>query len=277
MIILMPVIAGGIILIRTSVRLIVRAFGSLENSHISTEDFVQWTIKPLAGLLIWRKILVRVIGSSFSGSIALATFGALLWPLILAMAFIYNSEADRKSFLKIKEAFVAIEIASIIAGSLLGAVGGGIIGFVLGIIKVCRRTARLAGIHSPYQRIRSGTIFSVIQSGAIAALLLGLIHAVIWLLPGTSMSSRRDALQGGILASLFFGCCGFLRTPLFKHSVLRICLALQRSMPLRYSRFLTYATDLNILEREGGQWRFRHQILQDHFCNRLQDIGLIKE
>jgi hypothetical protein len=53
---------------------------------------------------------------------------------------------------------------------------------------------------------------------------------------------------------------------MFKHWMLRICLTLEGSMPLRYADFLSYATELRILEKDGGQWRFRHQILQDYFA-----------
>ena len=60
---------------------------------------------------------------------------------------------------------------------------------------------------------------------------------------------------------------GLLRTPIFKHLVLRTCLSLEGAIPFRYARFLKYVTDLSILEQEGGQWRFRHPILQAHFAS----------
>ncbi|HEX8354932.1 MAG TPA: hypothetical protein VF611_18640, partial [Pyrinomonadaceae bacterium] len=66
--------------------------------------------------------------------------------------------------------------------------------------------------------------------------------------------------------TLPFGLLGLFRTPMFKHWMLRICLTLEGSMPLRYADFLSYATELRILEKDGGQWRFRHQILQDYFA-----------
>jgi len=39
-------------------------------------------------------------------------------------------------------------------------------------------------------------------------------------------------------------------------------------MPLRWVSFFKYATSARILEQDGGQWRFRHQILQDYFAGR---------
>ena len=37
-------------------------------------------------------------------------------------------------------------------------------------------------------------------------------------------------------------------------------------MPLRDVEFLRYATEQRILQQDGGQWRFRHQNLQDYFA-----------
>lgn len=58
---------------------------------------------------------------------------------------------------------------------------------------------------------------------------------------------------------------GLLITGLFTHLMLCICLKWEKKLPLRWVRFFKYATDERILEQDGGQWRFRHQILQDYF------------
>jgi DNA replication protein DnaC len=58
-----------------------------------------------------------------------------------------------------------------------------------------------------------------------------------------------------------------LNTPLFRHFVLRFCLYLEGSIPMKYATFLDYAAEARILEKDGGQWRFRHQTLQEYFAN----------
>jgi hypothetical protein len=56
-------------------------------------------------------------------------------------------------------------------------------------------------------------------------------------------------------------------SPLFRHWVLRIILAQEGAMPLRYVTFLDYAAEIRILEKDGGHWRFRHQYLQEYFAS----------
>jgi len=59
-----------------------------------------------------------------------------------------------------------------------------------------------------------------------------------------------------------------LLTSFFYHFLLRLALYLEKKMPLRWVSFFKYATSARILEQGGGQWRFRHQILQDYFARR---------
>jgi len=59
----------------------------------------------------------------------------------------------------------------------------------------------------------------------------------------------------------------FFDSPLFYHFILNYCLWKEKSMPFPMVPFFTYCTKLRILETDGGSWRFRHQMLQDYFCN----------
>jgi len=49
-------------------------------------------------------------------------------------------------------------------------------------------------------------------------------------------------------------------------NTLRIALSLEKKAPLKYVQFLEATTKARILEKDGGQWRFRHQLLQDYFA-----------
>lgn len=69
----------------------------------------------------------------------------------------------------------------------------------------------------------------------------------------------------GLLGGVFMG---IVVTAFFKHLILRLCLFLEKKLPLQFVHFLQYATQARILEQDGGQWRFRHQILQDYFAER---------
>jgi len=58
-----------------------------------------------------------------------------------------------------------------------------------------------------------------------------------------------------------------LYSPLFDHLILNFMLWKERSIAFPIVPFLNHCTSLRILETDGGSWRFRHQILQDYFCN----------
>ena len=51
-----------------------------------------------------------------------------------------------------------------------------------------------------------------------------------------------------------------------RHFVLRAQLAFGGFAPFRYVPFLEYATALLFLERNGGAYRFRHDLLQRYFA-----------
>jgi len=56
------------------------------------------------------------------------------------------------------------------------------------------------------------------------------------------------------------------KTAIIWHCILRLCLYFEGAMPLKYATFLDYAAEARVLEKDGGQWRFRHQNLQEYFA-----------
>jgi len=132
-------------------------------------------------------------------------------------------------------------------------------GFFTVLSFICRRISWFAKLSKPYQRLQAGILFNVLKmGGSLGAFAVGLAlsgwREVNWIFP---------------LALFIVGLLlGFSLTSLYSHCVLRLCLTLEGSMPLKYVSFLRYATDLRVLEQEGGQWRFRHQNFQDYFAAR---------
>jgi hypothetical protein len=133
---------------------------------------------------------------------------------------------------------------------------GMVIGFLLGVFRACRTIAGFAKIRSPYQRLTAGIVFNVFQIVIVGAVVTGILLVPRWI------------ITDPYFTVLGFGLLGLFRTPIFRHMVLRICLRAESAMPLRYASFLNYGADLRLLERDGGQWRFRHHILQLYFLNR---------
>lgn len=106
-------------------------------------------------------------------------------------------------------------------------------------------------IASPYQRFKQSFWFNTLRM------------IVVFSCIGLTFNELTPKL---FLISICLGIyTGIVTTPLFFHLLLRLCLRIENKIPLRYVHFLNYAVKLQILEKTGGQWRFRHQILQNYF------------
>lgn len=67
-----------------------------------------------------------------------------------------------------------------------------------------------------------------------------------------------------------------ITSPLFEHYLLRFLLFFESKTPLFYRRFLNKVSDTGIMEKEGGQWRFRHQFIYDNIANNYQKTIITK-
>lgn len=138
------------------------------------------------------------------------------------------------------------------------------ISLLASLIALSQSFSQFAQIEHPYQRLRAGIISNSLQLIIIISPIVGLAFIM-----KESMTTRNILFYIGIT---LLGCTGteFLRGPFYRHCILRLCLRYEGAMPLKYTTFLNYAVSLRILEKDCGQWRFRHQNLQDHFaklCN----------
>lgn len=109
-------------------------------------------------------------------------------------------------------------------------------------------------IKAPYQRLLAGLRFHIVEP-----LILGTLFT-LFLTHQLNMPAYLILI--GCLLNTFMG---LTTTPLFRHLILRLGLYIEGQIPLKLATFLDYAADARILEKDGGQWRFRHQNLQDYF------------
>jgi hypothetical protein len=143
-------------------------------------------------------------------------------------------------------------------GSLVAA---SVLGLFIGTREIVREVSYFVKVDSPYQRLKAGFI----EKSLIAAFVCLLMNAL-----SLSVNYNESILDNAPLLaySLIGGAIiGFSSTPLFRHFILRLCLCLEGAMPLKYATFLDYAWKARILEKDGGQWRFRHQTLQAYFAD----------
>lgn len=250
-----------VVFLYLSIRGAVGILGGVAVSNIVTEEFTKWTLVPLRRLGTWRDILLRVVSA--------AVIGGFIGSVLLGVGLLIGmrteivdgkSAATSNIFLDL----VAYGIMGVALGGVSGAALGGTIGVFLSIVGACRKVVGFAKIKSPYQRLNAGIVFKMLELAVVGASIMCLLYFRMLIFTNHGITIQRVGAL--IVVAIIFGLIGMFRAPLFKHAILRICLTFEGAMPLRYAGFLNYATELHFLERDGGQWRFRHQILQDYFA-----------
>ncbi len=150
-------------------------------------------------------------------------------------------------------------------GLVFGLTGGLTYGLIRDLIKKVFVITTFSTVESPYHRLRSDVLFQIIKFTIVSALALCVAFFTLNYFNISTISW--DALLI-IVVIIVIALISPLFTSFSKHFVLRLALYLEKKMPLRWVSFFRYATSARILEQDGGQWRFRHQILQDYFAER---------
>ena len=141
-----------------------------------------------------------------------------------------------------------------------------------------KKTKDYTEISYPYQRLRARNLIVILKAILIVffimlPLMIPPFIEDVW--PVLRNQTNQIILLsivffviGQILSSFLAGTVyGILVTPFIKHFVLRTTVWWEGHAPLRYAAFLDEMAKARILEKDGGQWRFRHQNLQDHLAN----------
>lgn len=229
--------------------LIVGLFGRYFNWGQTTEDIRQWNLSNALTKQAWTNIVkfsLNAIGRGAKYGLIFGSFSGLIASLS-------------------KQQFDPLFI-SIVGGALIGSLGGLCYGLITGFFNEIR-SKDFSETRSPLQKLRRGLIFTPFKWMLILSS-ASFVFAY-FLLPEKAPAGNPPGI---FIVILIFGILGliigFLLTSFFKHFILRYCLFIEGSIPLRYEAFLNYATKLRILERDSGTWRFRHQILQDYFADK---------
>ena len=213
------------------------------DQNFTTKDLRQWKFSKLGSMRAWINTGKFLVNGLFKG---------LKYGFIIGLAFGVLTSVGAGSL----ERFMFF----LILGPVMGLTGGLCFGLVAGLLDQVSTISDFVQTSNPLQKLRSGLLLHAVSWSIVLSLTL---FAFIF---------RGSLIQKAISFVLYLAVLaltvGAVSTPFFKHIVLRYCLTRQEgAIPLRYVAFLNYATRLRILERDGGQWRFRHQILQDHFAD----------
>ena len=115
-------------------------------------------------------------------------------------------------------------------------------------------------VKDPYQRLRGSLVSNIMRS------VFTCVVCIAALIVAYSNHPWTYALLKSILLGSMCGISYSLaRSPLIEHFILNYCLHLEKAMPFPYVKFLNYCTELQILGKDGGSYRFRHQILLEYY------------
>lgn len=96
---------------------------------------------------------------------------------------------------------------------------------------------------------------------------LGVLFGILFWLLGLGFVGMLIGIVLGVLeGSRFYGI-----TPVFKHYILRLLLALHHLLPLRLVPFLEAMRERILMQRAGGHYRFIHRTLQEHIAALTDD------
>jgi len=119
----------------------------------------------------------------------------------------------------------------------------------------------------PNQGIRRSARNSLVLGLLVFAPLGGLVGLGVGLVVGPE-----NGLVAGPLVGLFGGCFACLKAggeACMKHLTLRLVLARSGLAPWGYARFLDYAAEKILLNKQGGGYSFIHRMLLEHFARRF--------
>lgn len=215
---------------------------------------------------IWRLILAGLIGN--------LVFGIIFGSATLLIFQFSSDEIMRGWILGSVEwlKFISSNNIRILLGT--GLLFGTIIGVPIGLIfgggpigKILDLKGEKSAEYKkavPNQGIRL-SLKTALWSGAGFGLISWSFFAVAFLFFSGHIEavflSFYDAITVGILAALWFG-----GLDVIQHYVLRLILYIKGRITYNYVKFLDYADKLIFLQRVGGSYEFKHNLLRDHFA-----------
>ena len=224
------------------------------------------TVAPAATNPGWKRFgVTAVVAAVALGVIALVTARlAGIQPIRHVLLLLWFTQAG----------FV-LALMYVAFGAMCVAVAGGSLAGILGALAGALSGATGADVERrllPNQGIRQSAVNVIIFSalGAVVGQLYGFLNLSAAASTARTLPTSGDWLRFGVGAGVNLGVlAGFLPgAACIQHFVLRIVLWGAGAFPLRFGRFLDFATERRVLQRVGGRYRFIHVLLRDHLADR---------
>lgn len=154
-----------VVVIILFVRALVGLTGGTRLSHILTEDFGHWTVASLLHRDAWRNAFRSGLEGGVAGLFILSAVGLVGASLFSIYKVVYLLVKGSSVLPDLRDAVAAVFVTPfvVIVLAVFGFVAGFLFGLLMGILRACRQTAKFVSIHSPYQRLRAGIVFNVVQ------------------------------------------------------------------------------------------------------------------
>ncbi len=152
--------------------------------------------------------------------------------------------------------------------SFWGAMAGFGIGFLSEIVEQLSVEPPFPKIDNPYQRFLAQFGKDFFQWAFILSLIIGVLSYVLLKSYYGFLVSVIVALGAAIIFS-----------PLFKHICLRFALWMEGDIPKNLVSFLNAVSETGLMTKDGGKWRFRHQLIHDDLAIWFEKnhSGLLRE
>jgi DNA polymerase III delta prime subunit len=258
--------------------------------RIGKTEFLIEEIQPSWLFYNRQKTLYMLMGKLIVGLLFGLPFGLIHAPmavadrlfivLFIALPFGLMSELtgglwSEPSDIEPREQTKWSPIGGLLGGLLFGLIGGligeldpevnsglisGLIGGLFGVLLGGLGNNPIQEKKEPNQGIKKS-----IKNGLIVMLITGLICGLIAGLSEPLSDSLFIGLAMGYFGGLSFGLFFGLGAPI-QHFTLRVVLTMSGNAPWNYALFLEHAISHRFMQRNGGRYRFVHDLLRKHFA-----------
>ncbi len=243
----------------------------------------RWFFGGVVGLFVG--LLVGLVGGLVFG-LVFGLIGGLVFGLVGGLIFgLVVKNIKTEDIVKMEFTIKSLKkglVGGLVVGLIVGLVGGlfgslfvglviglvfGLVGVLFGGLEELKKINQITYLENPYQRLYGGFIFNFLLMISVFTLFGSFLSSLNYF-PKLQLTAdvTLQELLPAFYAVVAFPIYQLFTTPIFLHSYLRFCFWYEGAMPLKYATFLDYAAEARILEKDGGQWRFRHQNLQEYFA-----------
>ena len=211
----------------------------------------------------WARTIVTAVAAGLLLAAAAIVLGRLAGHEVLRGTALFLVHLD--SIVQVLIVFALFAGVSMgIAGTMTAALLAGLVGVLSGATgaDIERRLVPNQGIHHSAR--------NVVVFAALGMLIVGVPYGVLNVGAGAlamqTLPTAADWLRLAVAPGMMFGVLAGLLpgAAVIQHFVLRVVLWSSGAVPLRYARFLNFATERRLLQRVGGRYRFIHVLLRDH-------------